>query len=857
MGEVYRARDTKLNRDVALKVLPDAFASDVDRFLRFKREAQVLASLNHPHIAAIYGFEDSGSTHALVLELAEGSTLADRIKQGPVPIDEALVIARQIAEALEAAHQRDVIHRDLKPANITLRMDGTVKVLDFGLAKALAPTSENASTLTALGTATGLMLGTPAYMSPEQARGETADRQADIWSFGVVFYELLTGVSAFGRSTTAETLAALLGAPPDLSLLPEATPLGVRALIRRALEKDRRRRWRDMGDVRIELDEATAPASEVAGHDVSAAPVNAQRRQAVGAIALVVLASAGGWYLGRLPRATTAARVVRLSISTREPLSGRPFGSRHVAVSADGSRVAYVTATALHIRRLDRNDDVTVNTVARNPFFSPDGEWVAFFGDDRGLGKVPSAGGTPVPIVTSSERAAGATWRPDGTIVFATSSGLYQVSENGGAVRLLRRPDVQRKERLYAWPSFLPNGRLLFTIVPEDSIDGAQIAALDLRTAAVTSVLKGGSAAQYTSTGHLVYASGRTLRAIAFDPETLQTQGDAVPLPDVELTTAPDNGAADFALSETGTLLFLPPETPAQQLQTLMWVNRQGSEEPLALQPGRYNYSRISPDGTRIALDIPGANRDIWLWSLQRPNLMKLSEGPTEDMTPLWTPDSQRIFFASNRSGDFDVYSQAADGATKDRVEFAGPGAQIPNSFTPDGTRLLITENFKDLSVLNLAQHRVEPLLHSERNHWQGVVSPDGKWLAYESDEASDQMEIFVRPFPDVGGRREKVSLKGGRFPLWALKGGELYYVDPDGGLMAASVTLLPDLRLGQVVKLFDTQKPSRGISGRPYDLSRVDGRFLMVKPVSASDGVDISVVLNWFEELKQRVPAK
>jgi serine/threonine-protein kinase len=564
MGEVYRARDTKLNRDVALKVLPDAFTSDADRLARFRREAQVLALLNHPHIAAIYGFEEAGSTHALVLELAEGSTLADRIKQGPVPIDEALAIARQIAEALEAAHQRDIIHRDLKPANITLRKDGTVKVLDFGLAKTLVPASENGSTMTALGTASGVLLGTPAYMSPEQARGEAADRQSDIWSFGVVFYELLTGASAFGRATTAESLAALLGAPPDLSRLPESTPPGVRALVRRALEKDRTRRWRDMGDVRIALDEASAaPASGAVDRDVGSALAHTRWAQAVGVIALVALASAGSWYLGRQATIATAARVVRLSISTLEPLSSAgPFGTRYVAVSADGSRVAYVTATGLHIRRLDRKDDVTVNITARNPFFSPDGEWVGFFGDDRGLGKVPAAGGATVPIVASSERPAGATWRPDGTIVFATSTGLYQVSENGGAVRLLRGPDVQRKERLYAWPSFLPNGRLLFTIVPEDSIDGAQISALDLKTLNVSSVLKGGSAGQYTSTGHLVYASGRTLKAVAFNPDTLKTHGDAVQLPDVELTTRPTTAPRTSRYRKQGRCCFWPRRLP-------------------------------------------------------------------------------------------------------------------------------------------------------------------------------------------------------------------------------------------------------------------------------------------------------
>src|SRR5262249_44845223 len=321
MGEVYRARDTKLNRDVALKVLPDAFASDVDRFARFKREAQVLASLNHPHIAAIYGVDDTGGTHALVLELVEGSTLSDRIAQGPVPSDEALTIARHIADALEAAHARGIVHRDLKPANIRVRPDGTVKVLDFGLAKAVGPSSEGEATVTALGTATGAVLGTPAYMSPEQARGETADRQADIWSFGAVFYEMLTGVSAFERRTTADTLAALLNAPPDLSLLPEATPRGVRTVIHRALEKDRKRRWRDVGDVRIALEEAAAPGSEVPGRAASAAPARARRRQAVGAAALVALAIAGSWYLARSPKAATAARVVRLSISTRDVVS--------------------------------------------------------------------------------------------------------------------------------------------------------------------------------------------------------------------------------------------------------------------------------------------------------------------------------------------------------------------------------------------------------------------------------------------------------------------------------------------------------------------------------------------------------
>ncbi len=364
-------------------------------------------------------------------------------------------------------------------------------------------------------------------------------------------------------------------------------------------------------------------------------------------------------------------------------------------------------------------------SVPSNPFFSPNGEWVGFFGSGTGLRKVPALGGTPVPIVATSERPGGGTWRADGTIVFATSEGLYQVSENGGEPRLLVKPDPRRKERAYAWPQFMPDGRsVLFTIVPDDSIDGAQIAVLDLNTLETRIVLKGGSAARYASTGHLVYASGQTLKAIAFDPDAQQTRGDPVSLPDIEIATTPDNGAAEFAVSETGTLLFITPNVPGQGLRTLSWVDRQGKEEPLALAPGRYAYARISPDGTRVALDIPGANRDIWIWNLQRPGLTRLTSGPTEDMLPVWSRDGSRVFFASDRTGNFDVYSQAADGATMARVEFAGPGVQFPKSFTPDGTRLLVVENFKDLSVLNLARpDRLEPLLHEriQRPAWGGV----------------------------------------------------------------------------------------------------------------------------------------
>ena len=655
MGEVYRARDSKLERDVAIKILPRIFTSDPERQARFEREARMLAALNHPHIGAIYGVEEAEGLRALVLELVEGDTLADRLQRGPVPVAEALTLARQIAEALEAAHEKGVIHRDLKPANIKVTPEGSVKVLDFGLAKALAPASDDAPIPTAIPTQVGVVMGTPAYMSPEQARGEAPSRQADIWSFGVVLYELLTGASPFGRQTTAETLASVLGTQPDYSVLPSETPAIARHLVRRCLEKDQRRRLQHMGDVRIEVEEALAAlTAEAPPGPAHAVATNGRLRRAANAIALAALAGVAGWLFAHRSVSTTPAVVVRLSIPLGGPLSAYPFGVNHLAISADGSRVAYASANRLSIRQIGQKEAVGIEVAATNPFFSPNGEWVGFFDPGTGLKKVPVLGGTPVSIVATSQRPGGGTWRADGTIVFATSEGLFQVSEKGGEPRLLVKPDPGRNQLAYAWPQFMPGGQsVLFTIVPKDSIEGAQIAVLDLKTLEPRVVLSGGSAAHYAATGHLVYASRQILKGMAFDPQTQQTRGDPVSLSDIEIASAPDNGAAEFAVSETGTLLFLTPSVSSQPLRTMSWVDRQGKEEPVALAPGRYVYPHISPDGTRVALDIPAANRDIWIWDLQRLSLTKLSSGPTEDMMPVWSRDGSRVFFTSNRAGHF------------------------------------------------------------------------------------------------------------------------------------------------------------------------------------------------------------
>jgi serine/threonine-protein kinase len=867
MGEVWRAQDTTLRREVAIKTLPEEFAKDPDRLGRFEREATLLASLNHPSIAAIHGLENHQGTRFLVLELVEGRTLTPPTGSGSEAVEHALRIALQIAEAVEFAHGKGVIHRDLKPANIKVTPEGRVKVLDFGLAKALAPAApavEDTPTITAMATEVGVIMGTPAYMSPEQARGDVTDPQSDIWSFGVVLYELLTGTSPFGRPSTAETLASVLGPPPDYTVLPPAVPASAHVLVRRCLEKDRKRRFHHMGDVRIALEEALASLAAGASYGPGT-EARMPRRKAVAvgsAIALAALSGAAGWWMASRGAAETPGRVARLSIASMEVPRGLQFGMRTLAVSADGSRVAYTSTGRLLIRELDRTEAVVVPVLASNPFFSSNGEWVGFFGERGDLMKVPALGGEPVLVASTSERPGGGTWRADGAIVFATTEGLYQVAESGGAPRLLLKPDAARKERAYLWPQFLPGGRaVLFTIVPEGSIDGAKIAMLNLDTLQATEVLRGGSAPRYASTGHLLYASGPVLKAVAFDPGTQQTRGDPVSLPGIEILSSADNGAADFAVSDTGTLLFLPPRRPGQALATLSWFDRQGNEDPLPLAPEHYTYPRISPDGSRLALDIAGTNRDVWIWNIQRKILTRLTAGPTEDILPAWSPDGQRIYFSSNRTGTFDVYSQAADGASRERVEFSGPGTQMVSGFTPDGGRLLLVENFKDVQMLHLGQpNRLEPLLQSEFDEWLPAVSPDGTWVAYESNESGSQVEIFLRPFPNVGDRREKVSIAGGRYPRWGPKNsGELYYIDLNGNMMAASVETSPSLSVGTVTKLFAGEKPPRGITGRPYDVSPIDGRFLMPRPagVAPDAAVNISVVLNWFHELRERVPIR
>jgi Tol biopolymer transport system component len=869
MGEVYRATDKNLKRQVAIKVLPDVVAADEGRLARFQREAEVLASLNHPNIATIHGLEKSDGVTALVMELVEGPTLADRIAKAPIPVEEALLVAAQIADALETAHDQGIIHRDLKPANIKLRPDGTVKVLDFGLAKALEPigavsheTSRSSTITMPLKTQAGIIVGTAAYMSPEQARGEAVDRRSDIWAFGCVLYEMLTGRMAFGAKTATETLARVLEGHVDLDALPAATPPLIRRLVRRCLERPLRSRVQHIGDARADIADVRLGEPALAGPP--AAGHGARRPRAVvwaaAVVGLTMLAAAGAWFgAWRVAPEETRAVPVRFDVPrVQTPPLGPAF--RSIALSPDGSRLVYATLSSLRVRAIG-GDDVPLPAAGREPFFSPDGEWLAFFTED-GLLRMPSSGGA-VQLISregsGTTRVSGGSWGRDGTIVISSGGTLMRVSAEGGSTEIVAAPDTAAGEVRYAWPEVLPDGRsVLFTVVRDGAPADTRIAVIDLLTRRKKTLLQGGHAARYLSTGHILYASGGGLQMVELDEERLETRG--VPATVEGVRIADTNGFnADFAVSTAGTLAYLPPSDPA--LRTMAWVNRDGREEPIPAPAMRYVYPRISPDGTRAALDIGGGNRDIWVWHFARQVITRITKGPTEDLMPAWSFDGTRVFYASDREGGaFRVFSVASDGAGAEQQEFAGRDNYMPLSMPAPDTLLAFASGAGtrdgDIAVVTVKKAaQARTLLATEGREGNAQVSPDGRWIAYQAP-ASGAYEVYVRPYPDVDRRREQISLGGGVQPLWGPPGSnELFYWTLKGVLRVVTVTSTPDLRVGASRDIPLGDGYVRGIAGTAwiYAVSPVDGRILMFKPVPGSgDLAPIKVVVNWFEELKR-----
>ncbi len=699
MGEVYQARDTKLDRDVALKVLPDAFTSDPDRLARFEREAKVLASLNHPNIGHIYGLEEAEGTKALVLELVEGPTLADRIAEGPIPLDEALPIAKQIAEALEAAHEQGIIHRDLKPANVKVKADGTVKVLDFGLAKAFQPEASGASasesptiSLTAAATQMGMVIGTAAYMSPEQAKGKVVDKRADVWSFGCVLYEMLTGRRAFVGDDVSDTLAAVLRAEVDLDALPEETPARLHQVLRVCLQRDPKRRVHDVADVRLSMDGAFEPAIRAPAEQTVGTPLRVWQRSIPAAV-LGLLLLVLGVAVGRLYRSdqVSSKEVMRFAVTVPATEQLSIGDNAGVAVSPDGRFLAYLSDPRNTVEpkklMLRSMDDVTPTTLATgnplfSPFFSPSGEWVGIYDfNERELRRVSVRGGSALKIADVAGTLRGASWGGDDTIVFATEEGLWRVAASGGVPEQLTTADATQGERGHYWPALLPGGQeVLFTVVATP-IEESQIAVLSLTSGERKTLVRGGSYPRYVSTGHLLYGRQETLWAVRFDPNGLEAIGDPVPVQEGVLTKV--LGGAEFGTSDDGRLVYVPSAAVRANESTLVFVDRRGTTNEASLPLGSYLYPRISPDASRLAVQVGvGDDANLFIYEMTSERLRQLTfDGGT---MPIWTPDGTQVTFLANDAlwnvaSDFSQEPQLLSAAS---AEF---GIDGPYSWSPGG----------------------------------------------------------------------------------------------------------------------------------------------------------------------------
>jgi Tol biopolymer transport system component len=847
MGEVYRGRDSALQRDVALKVLPAAFLTDADRLMRFRREAQLLAALNHPNIAAIYGFETAGDTPALVLELVDGPTLADRLAAGALPLDEALTIAAQVVDALESAHAQGIVHRDLKPANIKLRPDGTVKVLDFGLAKALdsnvsaaAPDVSPTITSPAM-TRAGIILGTAAYMSPEQARGRAADARSDVWAFGVVLFEMLSGQRVFRGEDIADTLAAVLRADPPWAALPARTPPSIRRLLRRCLQRDVRRRLQHIGDARLEL--ADAELDEAVPLAV-AAP--ARRTVWPPAVATVAAAAVVAWFVGARSAPPPERPVTRFSIRTPD-LAPRVIGSgSSVALSPDGRSMVYVVtgaSRALERRRLDdlNGERIRGTEGGSRPFFSPDGQWLAFFVDNQ-LKKVRVDGGTPVTVADVSPTARGA-WGPDDTIVLARP-GLWRVPASGGTPQVIIEAGDTTGQ--FYEPQFLPSGNAVLVQNRRPPTE-YYIEAIELATGQRHRLLEGGNP-MLAPTGDLLFVRDGKLWGVRFDAAALAIVGQPVALVDSPAFQGGDAGEGAFATSRDGTLVYMAGEGSS----AMVWLDRSGAVSVASGDPLRMRNPRLSPDGTLVVANGTAA-ADLWLFDFARGSRLRLT---TEgfNRAGAWAPDGARIAFFSapvapqlGASLTQDLYAVAAGGGAPTRL-LERPGPQWADSWSPDGRHLIFDDGpgfSRDLWVLPIGG---EPraLVATRFNERSGVFSLDGASFAFVSDE-SGRDEVYVQPFPGPGPKAA-VSTAGGLQPVWSRDGRELFYREGES-MMAVAVTHRP-FRAAAPRRLFEM--PSALYNLDPfvadYDVA-ADGRFLSVRREEAAE---IHVVLNWAEELRR-----
>ncbi|HUA62626.1 MAG TPA: protein kinase [Verrucomicrobiae bacterium] len=884
MGTVYRATDTRLNRDVAIKVLPEAFAQDAARMQRFEREARLLASLDHPNIGAIYGLEEIGGGRALILALIEGPTLAERIATGPIPLEDAIPIARQIAEALEYAHERGVIHRDLKPANVKVTPQGAVKVLDFGLAKALAAEGEAPAaspadsptmspTLSMRATQAGVILGTAAYMAPEQAKGKAVDKRADIWAFGVVLFEMLCGEPLFRGDSIAEILASAIKEDPKLDRLRVSTPIALRRLIERCLQKDPRQRLRDIGEARIVLQNASQePEAPVIA---AARTPSAGKWPWIVAGTMAALALVFGWALWRAQRPTDRP-LLRLDVDLGTDVSLPPVspGGSDIAISPDGRRLAYISGTPrrLFVRRLDQSNATALPGTegAAKPFFSPDGQWIGFDGGKK-VEKISVDGGTVVPIGDSGAFGGGS-WAPDGSIFvsIATTKGLLRFPPGGGPPETLA--PLAAGETALNQPQILPREKAVLFCATTGSADRNTVEVLTLADGRRKIVVRGGISARYLPTsdgvGYLVYLNRATLFAVPFDLAKLETRGTARPvLDDVAYYPATGAGQYDFSAAPPGhgALVYRRNVGGAGfGLATLEWVDSTGKREALPIKPGSYRSPSISPDGKRIALVVrQDEDTDIWIYDPQRDAMTRLTFGGSDYRLPVWSRDGRYVVFDSRGKG---IFQARADGASQPQPLIESQDPLLPSSFSPDGKRLtyshytggsyqIWTVPLED-SEGRLKAGKPEQFLKSSFNDSNASFSPDGRWLAYASSESGSQ-EVFVRPFPPPSsgpGGKWEVSNGYGSAPHWSPNGHDLVYRSEDQ-VMVVSYTVKGDA--------FVAEKPRvwiAGIDETMWDLAPDGKRVLLVaraeSPESPKQEHEVVFLENFFDYLRQRVPA-
>jgi len=876
MGEVYRARDTRLDRIVAIKVLPADLAADAQFRERFEREARVISSLSHPHICPLFDVGNHDGTEFLVMEHLDGETLAARLEQGALPLDQALTIGIEIASALEAAHRAGIVHRDLKPANIFVTKNGA-RLLDFGLAKNNAgraitssavrsiagmptalPTTPPAAALTAQGT----ILGTFQYMSPEQLEGQDADARSDIFAFGCVLFEMVAGRKAFQGKTQVSLIGAILKEdPPPVSTVQALSPAAFDFVVRKCLAKDPDRRWQSAGDLVSQLEWIAQGSGSVVQPAQSAGATTVGVRRGIhplaaagGAVVLAAVAAIAAWFLKPGPAPAPPQPMSRFVIPLPSDQNFSRTGRHFIAISPDGTKLAYVANQQLYLRAMDQLEATPIRGTSTDPIspsFSPDGQWVVFFAGGQ-LRKIAIAGGAAVKIC-DAVNPYGVSWSGDRIVFGQGSAGIMEVPASGGTPSVIAKVESDKGELAHG-PQLLPDSEhLLFTIARGQQWEDARAVVQSLKTGQRKVVIEGAADARYLESGHLLYGHDATMLAVPFDVRRLEVKGGPVALLE-GVTESLQTGAMQFGVSRTGTAVFVPG-TVAQN-RSMVWVDRQGKEEPIPAPPKPYQNPRLSPDGKRLAVEINDQEQAIWIWEFMRGTLTRLTFGRTSDLIPRWSVDGQRVFYSAIVDGERDVFSKAADGTGEPLRLTRGKNGTVARSPTPDG-KLLIVQGLgrgtgQDISVVSLeGDHALRPLLHAPYDEAQPEISPDGRWIAYMSNESA-RAEVYVRPFPDVDKGRWQVSTGGGAGPRWSRDMRELYFNEPNATMAT---------RIHVDGASFSTEKPVQLFPRPNYggqDLAP-DGRFLVIKfgVANPQQQQQVVVVMNWIEELKSRVAAK